>query len=132
MDFLETITCRCCDQVFFICHSCYHGQAYCQQSCRDKARKEQVRLANQIYLATIKGQKRRAAAVLAYRARQRSGLEPKGPSPSSGRSLAPGQVTGCNRSRSSAHPSPMVSWPQTAHCCLCGRLGRVFAPVDRR
>ena len=124
MDFLETITCRRCDQVFFLCHSCYRGQVYCQQSCRDEARAEQVFRANQTYMATLKGQERRAAAVLAFRARQRMGVEPAEP--------APRPRSGCNRSRSSAPRSPMASWPKTARCCLCGRLGRVIAPVNRR
>jgi hypothetical protein len=124
MDTLETITCRRCDRVFFVCHSCYRGQVYCQQSCRDEARAQQVRQANQTYMATLKGQERRAAAVEAFRARQRSGLESAGPPP-----MPPSE---CNRSRSSVPRSPMASWSQTARCSLCGRPGRVIDPVARR
>ena len=131
MDFLETITCRRCDQVFFICKSCYRGQAYCRQLCRQEARAEQVQLANQTYLATLNGQERRAAAVEAFRARQRRGLASSGTLPSSGAARTSMSSPECNRSRCSAPRFPVASWPLTARCCLCGRLGRVIAVVDR-
>jgi len=32
--FLLKVTCRWCGQVFYVCHSCWRGQAYCSEICR--------------------------------------------------------------------------------------------------
>lgn len=50
--------------MFFICHSCYRGQAYCRDECRQKTRREQVRQANRRY-------QRSTEARLDHRDRQR-------------------------------------------------------------
>ena len=41
-----------CGLVFYICNACYRRQAYCGKTCRDKARGEQLRLADQRYRGT--------------------------------------------------------------------------------
>ncbi len=38
-----------CGAIFYICRSCYRGQAYCGDRCRQKARREQLRRATQRY-----------------------------------------------------------------------------------
>ncbi len=32
--FLLKVTCRWCGKVFYVCHSCWRGQAYCSEICR--------------------------------------------------------------------------------------------------
>ena len=63
---LRRLTCRWpdCGLVFYICNSCYRRQAYCGDTCRDKAREEQLRLADQRYRKTKE-------ALLDHRDRQR-------------------------------------------------------------
>ena len=48
---LRQLFCRWphCGLVFYICNSCYRRQVYCGDSCRDKARQQQLRRANQLY-----------------------------------------------------------------------------------
>ena len=64
---LRQLTCRWpdCGLVFYICSSCYRGQVYCGDSCRDKARTEQLRLANILYRESKE-------ALLDHRDRQRA------------------------------------------------------------
>ena len=64
---LRQLTCRWpdCGLVFYICSSCYRGQVYCGDSCRDKARTEQRRLANILYRESKE-------ALLDHRDRQRA------------------------------------------------------------
>jgi hypothetical protein len=50
--------------MFFICRSCYRGQRYCNDACRKKARREQLRQANRRY-------QRSSEARLDHRDRQR-------------------------------------------------------------
>ena len=38
-----------CGEMFFICQSCYRGQVYCGDGCRDRMRREQRRRANRRY-----------------------------------------------------------------------------------
>ena len=38
-----------CGAMFYICSSCYRGQVYCGDRCRQKARRQQRRLANRRY-----------------------------------------------------------------------------------
>ncbi len=122
MEQLETIECRWCGEFFYLCRRCYHGEVYCEQSCRDAARKKQCCKAQQNYMATENGQERRSAAVAAYRARQREErIEAVPQSPK----------TVCNRSRSIPLRSSMSSLPQRACCRHCGRLGQVLSPFLR-
>ena len=120
MEKIEIFECRWCDNYFFLCRRCYHGQVYCRQTCREAARKKQCRQAQQNYMATEKGQERLAAAVAAYRARQREGPIFSKPEP---------VKKSCNRSRSFPRVTSMSSWPETARCVQCGRLGRVISPL---
>ena len=48
---LRQLSCRWpgCGLVFYICNSCFRRHRYCGNTCRDKARREQLRLANQRY-----------------------------------------------------------------------------------
>ena len=62
--------CRCHTQVI-ICSSCDHGHRYCANSCRQEARRESLKIANQKYQKTRKGRFNNAARQAAFRARQK-------------------------------------------------------------
>lgn len=55
MVLLKHIKCKRCLLDFFICHSCWRGQAYCSKECRKAARREAHRKAQQKYRQTEKG-----------------------------------------------------------------------------
>lgn len=124
MERIEILECRWCDSYFFLCRRCYRGQVYCGQYCRDAARAAQCRQAQQNYMATEKGQERLAAAVAAYRARQRAGLTFSRHGPTT-----QGAKKSCNRSRSFFQRPTVSSWPKKARCSQCGRLGRAISPL---
>lgn len=52
---LKAVSCRRCSRIFYICHSCWRGQAYCRDSCRHHSQREAHRLAQQRYRQTTKG-----------------------------------------------------------------------------
>lgn len=52
---LKAVSCRCCGRIFYICRSCWRGQAYCSNRCRQYAQREAHRLAQQRYRQTEKG-----------------------------------------------------------------------------
>ncbi len=52
---LKTIVCRRCGQIFYVCHQCWRGQAYCSDQCRDIAQLEAHCIAQQKYRQTEKG-----------------------------------------------------------------------------
>lgn len=49
------IECRRCAQHFYVCRSCWRGQAYCCQQCRKAAQREARRKAQKKYRQTPKG-----------------------------------------------------------------------------
>jgi len=52
---LKAVSCRQCDRTFYICWSCWRGQAYCCDACRQISQGEAHRLAQQRYRQTAKG-----------------------------------------------------------------------------
>ena len=52
---LKVVLCRRCGRTFYVCQSCWRGQAYCCDSCRHHSRREAHRLAQQRYRRTAKG-----------------------------------------------------------------------------
>ncbi len=52
---LKCIECRRCAQTFYVCRSCWRGQAYCCQGCRRAAQKEARCKAQRKYRQTVKG-----------------------------------------------------------------------------
>ncbi len=53
--FLKEIVCRWCDKIFYVCQSCWHGQAYCSDTCRNPAQKKIRTKAQRRYRQTEKG-----------------------------------------------------------------------------
>jgi hypothetical protein len=52
---LKTVSCRRCARIFYICRSCWRGQAYCCEACRQACRREAHRQAQKKYRQTLKG-----------------------------------------------------------------------------
>ena len=54
---LRLIRCRWCGIHFCVCWSCWRGQAYCCDQCRNAAKRRAHRQAQRRYRQTLKGQK---------------------------------------------------------------------------
>ncbi len=59
---LKAVSCRRCGRSFYICRSCWRGQAYCCDACRLNSQREAHRLAQQRYRQTAKGRESRRQA----------------------------------------------------------------------
>ena len=53
---------RCvgCERLFLICRPCYFGQTYCEDACREPARKAQARAARSTYQRSARGRRVRS------------------------------------------------------------------------
>ena len=60
-----------CGVMFYICGSCYRGQAYCGDGCRDRAQLQQHRNANRKHQDSPEGRLDHRDRQRAYRARLR-------------------------------------------------------------
>jgi hypothetical protein len=126
-----------CGVMFFICHSCYRGQAYCSTECRQKTRREQLRQANRRYQQTTEAREDHRDRQQNYRERR------------VGRVTDQSSTDGCGWSRIS---QPLATWeskPPTLEkpddlskrtwrenfrrifCTICGRWGH-FIDVFRQ
>lgn len=50
-----TITCRQCHRMFYICRSCYRGQAYCSADCRKIGHEARRRIARKKHAQSPEG-----------------------------------------------------------------------------
>lgn len=134
---LRQLFCRAvgCGAMFFICLSCYRGQTYCSQPCRQKSRREQLRQANRRYQQSLEGR-------LDHRDRQRQYRRRRCGRVTDQSSLAPYSCRRISRARlgestpPAAQESPMFrsSRLESFHrlvCKVCGRWGQ-FVEVFRR
>ena len=62
-----------CGAPFVICRSCYRGQAYCNDRCRQKGRRQRRREANRRHQQTREGRLDHRDRQRAYRQRRREG-----------------------------------------------------------
>lgn len=60
-----------CGATFVICRSCYRGQAYCNERCRVKGRRQRRREANRRHQQTCEGRLDHRDRQRAYRQRRR-------------------------------------------------------------
>lgn len=133
---LRQLFCRAvgCGAMFFICLSCYRGQTYCSQPCREKSRREQLRQANRRYQQSLE-------ARLDHRDRQRQYRRQRCGRVTDQSSLAPYSCRRISQARlresPSAekrdelhHPTPPQHF-QRLVCSGCGRW-RQFIEVFRR
>ena len=131
---LRQLSCRGagCGLVFYICNSCYRRQAYCGDMCRDKARGEQLRLANQRYQEDPEVRGDHCQRQREYRERCRLRCVTDHTSADKGRSVKivePVKETG----RSTPLAEELQDRPRFKRlqdtirpvCMLCGRGGRV-------
>jgi hypothetical protein len=133
---LRQLFCRAvgCGAMFFLCLSCYRGQTYCSQPCREKSRREQLRQANRRYQQSLE-------ARLDHRDRQRQYRRRRCGRVTDQSSLAPHF---CRRiSPARLRESPVAEKPnelrqpaQRKHfqrlvCSVCGHWGQ-FVEVFRR
>jgi len=135
---LRRLFCRAvgCGAMFFLCLSCYRGQTYCSQPCREKSRREQLRQANRRY-------QRSWEARLDHRDRQRQYRRRRCGRVTDQSSLAP---YSCRRMARA--PAPAAAPPasedsmdhgqrtrqehfQRLFCIVCGRWGQ-FIEIFRR
>ena len=122
-----------CGVMFFICHSCYRGQAYCGDVCKRKTRQEQLRQANRRYQQSTEARQdhrdrqrdyrqRRFARVTDQSSRDGYGcgriFEPLVTEPKSPTEERPDDLSKQERFR-------------RIFCVICGRWGR-FIKVFRR
>ncbi len=59
---LIEIPCRWCGLIFFVCRSCFRGQAYCSDPCRLAGKRESHNRAQRLYRKTDKGKKQHSEA----------------------------------------------------------------------
>ena len=106
----RTLRCRGvgCGAVFYICESCYRGQAYCGDECRAPAQRRQRRTANAKHQRSPEGRLDHRDHQRAYRARCR--LRGVTDTPSTGRPR-------------SATIAPLGGHPAIRPVCIvCGRV----------
>ena len=54
---LKMVRCRCCGRYFHVCRSCWRGQAYCGERCREIRQRRLHQIAQKKYRHTDKGRK---------------------------------------------------------------------------
>lgn len=114
--FLKTIQCKRCDKVFYICSSCWRGQAYCSTCCRGAARRETHRKAQRKYRQTEKGK-------AAHRRQEKRRRLKKSKKTMDDPPSTPTQPDDNLRIKSpDFHPC----------CCFCGKSGPIVAQFPRR
>ncbi|HET7291946.1 MAG TPA: hypothetical protein VFM88_05955 [Vicinamibacteria bacterium] len=107
-----------CGAVFYLCGRCDHGQRYCSERCREKARREQRRAANRRHQQSPEGR-------LDHRDRQREYR----------RRLIARRVTdqGSNAAigfstLAAPTPAPLVRCGNEVLCRICGSVGVLIDP----
>jgi hypothetical protein len=101
-----------------VCVRHFHGQRYCSEVCREQARREQKRKAQEKYLKKLKGKKSRANASASYRLRKAKGL------PSRARRFTQKVIDQGVPLRSAMEQHPYL---RRGGCVVCGSLCRVIA-----
>ena len=142
---LRQLSCRWpdCGLVFYICNSCFRGHRYCGKTCRNKARQQQLRLADQHYRRSKEARLDHRDRQREYRERCRLRRVTDHTSAGNGRSVKtvePVRETGRSMplTEGSQH-RPRFKRLQDAIrpvCILCGRGGHVgvkqIGPVRRQ
>lgn len=121
-----------CQSRFFICSSCYRGQAYCSPACRDRARRDQCRVARRRHQASPEGRLdhrdrqrafRRRQADRARQGAQKSVTDHTSTPPRPSAMIAPRPMTSLYKA---SLPPTKVS--EGLFCRFCGRRGEFLAP----
>jgi len=129
---------RQCRALFFLCSHCDRGQRYCSATCRDQARRQQRRCANQRHQQSPEGRLDHRDRQRQYRQRRQTRVTDQG-------SLS---ITCSASSQCGPVAAPRMEVPDTASadllprwsdtrtcvrlCCrVCGRTGRYIDPFPR-
>ena len=86
------LVCRRCGTSFFICRSCWHGQAYCSESCRVVELTTSTREAGRRYQSGDEGRERHLQRQRRYRERQSCATVSMAPVTHQGTHLDPAPV----------------------------------------
>ena len=118
-----------CGVMFYICGSCYRGQAYCGDGCRKRAQLQQHRNANRKHQESPEGRLDHRDRQRAYRERLRRRVT-DATSPGGDRSgtiKKPLAQTEIRQSEAEGfHARPRFGGPRTVIrpvCIVCGRVG---------
>ena len=114
-----------CGGLFFVCRSCYRGQAYCSQRCREKARRQQRRRANRKHQMSLEGRLDHRDRQAAYRRRCAARLVTD--QGSAGRQRLPILAVNATGERREV---PREAW-HGHFCVVCERSGRFIDPSPR-
>lgn len=113
---LVRIECRRCAQIFFVCRSCWRGQAYCCEECRQAAQREARRKAQRKYRQTPKGKE-------THRLQERN------------RRLRQFEKTmdDATTNPDMIHANVLSKPKYTGSCChFCGKIGHIVDVFPRR
>ncbi len=116
MVLLKRIECKRCSLEFLICRSCWRGQAYCSEACRQIAQKEGHCIAQHKYRQTEKGKK-------AHRQQEKRRRQRNSKKTVDDASSTPGLVHD-NVKASLLFPNPC--------CCFCGKTGQIVDDFPRK
>ena len=117
---LRELNCKWCQQFFYICQCCYHGQRYCCVTCRDAARREAHRISQSLYRTSDMGRKMNREAANRRRIKR---------------------INGANRKNVADHcttlpPPTVILLPigsnKVTCCCKCGKIGLVVTEFPPR
>lgn len=133
---LRQLFCRAvgCGAMFFICLSCYRGQTYCSQPCRQKSRREQLRQANRRYQQSLEARLDHRDRQRQYRRRCGRVTDQSSLAPYSCRRISRvrlGESTPLAAKESSMFRSSQLASFHRLVCSVCGRWGH-FVEVFRR
>ena len=128
-----------CRALFFLCSHCDRGQRYCSLACRERARVEQHRRANQRYQESLEGRLDHRDRQRAYRERCRHRAPTASVTDQGSLSIIRPASSGCGElPKGSGILVP--HWPAKRPgldtrvwlCCrICGRTGRFIDPFPR-
>ena len=111
--FLKQIQCKHCGRLFYVCWSCWRGQRYCGDGCREAAMREAHREAQRRYRQTDRGRETHRQAE--RRRRMKKTVDDRGSTPRGA----------CDN----ADP-PWLG--KGVKCCFCGVSGPVVRDFPRR
>jgi hypothetical protein len=128
-----------CGMMFFICRTCYRGQAYCSDGCRLRSRREQRRNANRRYQQDpeVRQDHRQHMRELRRQQRESRVIDQSSALASDSGTLSPPLVKQSeNGSRvEEVRDQAREPWRNRAIqivCVICGRVGRWIAARMRR
>ena len=114
--FLLEITCRWCGHTFFICQSCWRGQAYCSNACRVFGYRKKKQERQRKYRSSPKGKKTHRKNENKRKNRQSR----KKVGDATSNTIPP--LISC----------PPNSFPNTFCCHCCGKTGVIVSQFPRQ